>query len=175
MVEDETEVVAGAAQQGVDGVANRASKEVTIEPAVVLHVADHGFDGAAPSELTSHRWRQATALASVGRGNLEVIRLLIDAIQNWRTDAAWGAASTLHAIGPSAREHEKTLPALLQLAESPEGQRRARCTLHPFRVPQHPVTGFPEPAVSHTRAGLSSLDPWPGGCTHGFVGCLASY
>ena len=60
MVEDETEVVASAAQQGVDGVADCAGKEVTIEPAVVLHVTDHGFDGAAPSELTSHRWRQAT-------------------------------------------------------------------------------------------------------------------
>jgi len=63
MVEDETEVVAGAAQQGVDGAADGAGKEVTIEPAVVLHVTDHGFDGAAPSELASHRWRQATALA----------------------------------------------------------------------------------------------------------------
>jgi hypothetical protein len=26
-------------------------------------VTDHGFDGAVPSELTSHRWRQATAPA----------------------------------------------------------------------------------------------------------------
>jgi hypothetical protein len=63
VVEDETEIVACAAEQGIDGVADAAGEEVAAEPPVVLHVTDGQLDRAAALELASHGRGGATALA----------------------------------------------------------------------------------------------------------------
>lgn len=73
----------------------------------------------------SGRFDRSATLASVGRGDRRVIDLLLDALADWRVNGAWGAAWTMHAMGPSALTHERTMPVLQQLTESPQGQRRA--------------------------------------------------
>ena len=46
VVEDEAEVVASTAQEGVDGIAHGSLEVVPVEPAIALHVADHSLQGA---------------------------------------------------------------------------------------------------------------------------------
>jgi hypothetical protein len=49
--EDEAEVVADDAHDGVDLVAEAAFEEIAVQMAVGLAMTDHRFDGGAPSEL----------------------------------------------------------------------------------------------------------------------------
>ena len=56
VIEDQAQVVGGAAQQGVDGVADDAFEIVALQPAIGLHVADDGLDRAAPAELAFDGW-----------------------------------------------------------------------------------------------------------------------
>ena len=51
MVEDEAQVVASGAQQGVDRVAGVADQVVARELAIGLHIADGGLNGATPFEF----------------------------------------------------------------------------------------------------------------------------
>ena len=55
--------MAGGAQQGVDRIAGVAEQVVAREPAVGLHVADGGLDGATPFEFAFHGRREAAAPA----------------------------------------------------------------------------------------------------------------
>ena len=73
----------------------------------------------------SRGFHDTKALASVGRGNTEVIAILLDGLKNWPVHGYWNAAQTLHEMGSSARNHDQAIPILLQLSESPEGPRRA--------------------------------------------------
>ena len=63
MVEDKAEIVSGGGEECVHGVADGAEQIVAIEPAVILHVADHGLDGGSSLEFTLDAGCQATALA----------------------------------------------------------------------------------------------------------------
>ena len=49
--EDEAKVVADGGEDGVCGIAIAALKVAAAEMPVGFHVADHGFDGGAPSQL----------------------------------------------------------------------------------------------------------------------------
>ena len=70
MGEDQADVVAAAAEHGVEGVAERALERASGEAAVGLHVSDAGFDGASAPEVALQRRGHAAALAGdedVGR------------------------------------------------------------------------------------------------------------
>lgn len=70
-------------------------------------------------------YNAARTLASVGAGDQRTIGRLLDAMRDWPVDSVWNAASTLHAMGEPARAHHQALPVLLEMTESPDGQRRA--------------------------------------------------
>jgi hypothetical protein len=63
VIDDQAEIVSGAAQQCVDCVATRTDEEVATKPAVGLHMADHRLDGAASPELAADRRSHTAALA----------------------------------------------------------------------------------------------------------------
>jgi hypothetical protein len=70
MGEDQADVVAAAAEHGVEGVADRTLEGASGEAAVGLHVSDHRLDGAASSQVALQRRGHAAALAGdedVGR------------------------------------------------------------------------------------------------------------
>ena len=62
VVEDQAEIVSGAAQQGVDRVTSRTGEEVAIEATIDLHVTDHRLDGTAPAQLATDRRRDPATL-----------------------------------------------------------------------------------------------------------------
>ncbi len=62
-LEDEAEVVADGAHDGVDLVAEAAFEEVSAQVTVGLAVADDGLDGGSPSELASDLTVDAALLA----------------------------------------------------------------------------------------------------------------
>jgi|GEM_PF-3622374 len=68
-------------------------------------------------------------LGSLARGNSEVIALLLRAVETWQIHAAWSAARTLYPMGESARVYQETVPVLLRVTYSTEGQRRAAAAL----------------------------------------------
>ncbi len=51
VVEDEAQVVAGGAEQRIDGVAGVAEQVVSSEPAIGFHVADGGLEGASSPQF----------------------------------------------------------------------------------------------------------------------------
>ena len=63
MGKDEADVVAAAAQDRVEGIAERALERASCEAAVGLHVTDHRLDGAAPPEVALERRRHPAALS----------------------------------------------------------------------------------------------------------------
>jgi hypothetical protein len=52
-LEQEAEVVAGAGEDGVDTVSVLALEVIAVEQAVILHVADNGFDSGSPSQVAA--------------------------------------------------------------------------------------------------------------------------
>jgi hypothetical protein len=64
MGEDLADVVTATAEDGVEGVTDRALESASGKAAIGLHVADLRFDGAAPPEEPLEPWREATACAA---------------------------------------------------------------------------------------------------------------
>jgi hypothetical protein len=62
VVEDQAEIVSGAAQQGVDRVASRTGEEIAVKATIGLHVTDHRLDGAASPQLATDRRGDAATL-----------------------------------------------------------------------------------------------------------------
>ena len=62
-LEDQAVVVPGADEDSVDFVAVTRFEEVAVQPAVRLHVTDHGLDCRAPSQLLLDGRRDAALLA----------------------------------------------------------------------------------------------------------------
>ena len=60
VVEDQAEIVSGAAQQGVDRVASRTGEEIAVKATIGLHVTDHRLDGAASPQLACCASRRVT-------------------------------------------------------------------------------------------------------------------
>jgi hypothetical protein len=69
VAQDQAQVVAGTAQQGMGGVAQRAVEVVAREPAVELHVADHRLARGTAPQLTKlpRRARHQASAANCGR------------------------------------------------------------------------------------------------------------
>ena len=62
--EDLADVVAAAAEDGVESIAERALEGAAGEAAIGLHVADLGLDGAAAAEQPAQAGREAAAGAA---------------------------------------------------------------------------------------------------------------
>jgi large subunit ribosomal protein L23 len=60
--QDQAQIVAGAAQQGMDGIAHGTREMVAREFAVELHVTNHGLDRRAAAQLAPHGRGQAAPL-----------------------------------------------------------------------------------------------------------------
>ncbi len=90
---------------------------------------DHMIDQFKRSKVDGCSAGDATTLAIVGRGNVQLIELLLDAIQNWPTSGTRAAAWTLQEMGESVRAHPQALSVLLGLTSSGEGQRRAAAAM----------------------------------------------
>jgi hypothetical protein len=97
---------------------------VSIGPPAAPMFLQHFVDKFRATEIEG-RFSESNVLGSLARGNLEAIGLLLRAMKTWSIDAAWAAAHTLYQMRDSARSHEQTVPVLLRLTASPEGQRRA--------------------------------------------------
>jgi hypothetical protein len=97
---------------------------VRIGPSAAPLFLDYFVEKLQGAELEGH-FSESNVLASLGHGNVEVIRLLLLAMESWRVVTMWSAAYTLYQMGASARKHDQTIRTLLRLTKSPDGQRRA--------------------------------------------------
>jgi len=70
-------------------------------------------------------FNEAETLAEVGRGNREVVGMMLESLAAWESDALYPAAVTLHCMGADARVHEDAIHALLRLLDADEPKRRA--------------------------------------------------
>jgi hypothetical protein len=70
-------------------------------------------------------FNESKVLASIGRGNREVIAISLRAIETGGERLAWEAASTLYHMSVEACSHEEAIPELLRLTAHDDAERRA--------------------------------------------------
>lgn len=97
---------------------------ISIGPPAAPMFLEHFLDKFRATECEG-RFYGSNVLASLATGNVEVIELLLLALDAWSIDAAWAAANTLYQMQDTARRHEQTVSTLLRVSTASEGQRRA--------------------------------------------------
>jgi hypothetical protein len=80
--EDEAEVVSDGGEDGVCGIAIAALEVAAAEMPVGLHVADHGFDGGAPSQLALDGAEHA-ALLTGDEDAARICRIVPESLPAW--------------------------------------------------------------------------------------------